>query len=145
MKNLIAAFLLFFLWLSGSLLFAFGNLSADEVRILLTGNTAEGERREGVKGGQGTPGIVNMYAEKFTIFFAENGTVKRRVGEQHKTGKWRVTDNGELCLRWKNKKEKCAPVYKDGKNYKRVTIKPSGRVLWELTFISFTPGNEYGL
>ena len=145
MKYLINVFFILVLCMSGSHLFAFGNLSADEVRTLITGNTATGERRQGVKAGQGEPGIVNTYAEEFAMFFAENGTVKRKIGEQHKKGKWRVTESGELCLEWKDKKEKCAPVYRDGKAYKRVTIKSSGRVLWEITFIGFTPGNEYDL
>lgn len=145
MKYLINVVFILGLCMPGSSLFAFGNLSADEVRTLITGNTATGERRQGVKGGQGEPGLVNTYAEKFTMFFAENGTVKRKIGEKHKKGKWRVTESGELCFQWKDKKEKCAAVYKDGKAYKRVTTKSSGRVLWEITFISFIPGNKYNL
>lgn len=145
MKNLINVFFMLVLCMSGSYLFAFGNLSAGEVRTLITGNTVEGERRQGVKGGQGEPGIVDTYAEKFTMYFAEDGTVKRLIGERRKKGKWRVTESGKLCVEWKGKKEKCASVYKDGKAYKRVTKKSSGRVLWEIKFIKFTPGNEFNL
>jgi len=145
MKYLFNVFFILVLCISGSYVFAFGGLSADEVRILITGNSAEGERRQGVKGGQAPPGMVDTYAEKFAMFFAEDGTVKRKIGEQHKTGEWRVLESGKLCLEWEGKKEKCAPVYKSGNVYKRVTKKSSGRVLWELKFIRFTPGNEYGL
>lgn len=71
--------------------------------------------------------------------------MKRKIGEKYNKGKWRVTESGELCLEWKGKKEKCASVYKSGKAYKRVTKKTSGRVLWEMKFIRFTPGSEYNL
>jgi hypothetical protein len=124
---------------------AFGYLSAGEVRALITGNTVEGERRQGVKGGQGEPGLVNGYVEYFAMFFAKNGKVKRLIGEQHKSGEWRVTESGALCLEWKGRKERCAPVYKDGNAYKTVTKKPTGRVRWEIKFTRFTPGNKYDL
>jgi hypothetical protein len=65
MKYLINVFLLLFLCVSGSYLFASGNMSADEVRTLFTGNTAEGERREGVKLGTGPPGQMINFPEKF--------------------------------------------------------------------------------
>jgi hypothetical protein len=145
MKYLINVFFILVLCMSGSQLLAFGNLSADEVRTLITGNTVEGERRQGVKGGQGEPGMVDTYAEIFTMYFAEDGTVKRLIDERRKKGKWRVTESGKLCLEWKGKKERCASVYKSGNVYKRATKKSSGRVLWEIKFIRFTPGNEYDL
>lgn len=145
MKNLINVFFILILCMSGGHLLAFGNMSAEEVRTLFTGNTVEGERREGEKGGLMPPGTVVNYAEKFSMFFADNGKVKRIIGERHNKGRWRVAESGELCLKWKGKKETCAPVYKAGKAYKRVTKKSSGRVLWELEFIRFTPGNEYDL
>lgn len=145
MKYLINVFYILVLCMSGGHLFAIGNMSAEEVRTLFTGNTAEGERREGERGGLMPPGTVNKYAEKFSMFFAENGKVKRIIGERHNKGKWRVTESGELCLEWKGKKEQCASVYKAGKSYKSATKKSSGRVLWELEFIIFTPGNVYGM
>jgi hypothetical protein len=145
MKYAVNVFLLLLLGVSGSHVLAFGNMSADEVRALVTGNSAEGDRREGASTGSSPPNMLENYAEGFVIFFAKNGTVKHKAGDKYKKGKWRVTDSGKLCLKWKGKKEGCAPVHKEGKAYKRVTKDRMGRVLWELEFIRFAPGNEYNL
>jgi len=145
MKYNANVFLLLFLCLSGSHLFAFGNMSADEVRKLFTATTAEGEQRDGVAPGLGPKNMTENYPENFVIFFDENGTATHKIGDKRKTGKWRVTDNGKLCIKWEDMKKKCAPVYKDGKNYIRVTRSKMGRVLLELVFIQFTPGNKYDL
>jgi len=140
-KYSIHAFLLLFLYLSSCLLLAVSNLPADEVRKIFTGNTAEGERREYEKPGGGFTGKLIEFPEKFSSYYAENGTVKQQVGEQEKTGKWRVTENGELCITWGGKEEKCAPVYKEGDVYKRVIKNKMGRPLWEYRYIKFIPGN----
>ena len=137
----------FFLLLgvSGAHVLAFGTMPADEVRTLVTGNSVEGERREGVAMGIGPPTMLENYAEGFVIFFAKKGIVKYKAGDTRNKGKWRVTDNGKLCLKWKGEKEECAPVHKEGKVYKRATKNRIGRVLWEFKFIRFTPGNEHNL
>lgn len=145
MKYVFKVFLLLFLCVSGSHLLAFGSLSADEVRTLIVGNTAEGEQRDGVAPGHGPGNMTENYTTSFVFFFASNGTVKYKIGGERITGEWHVTDSGKLCIKWNNKKKKCAPVYKDGKNYKRVTESRMGRVILELVFTRFTPGNKYNL
>jgi hypothetical protein len=145
MKYIVNVFLLLFICVPGSDLFAFGNMSADEVRTLFTAKTAEGEQRDGIAPGHGPENMTENFPEKFVIFFAANGTVKHKIGDKGKTGTWHVTDSGKLCLKWKGKKKRCAPVYKDGKVYKRVTESRMGRVLLELVFFRFTPGNKYDL
>jgi hypothetical protein len=145
MKYLVNVFLLLLLGVSGSHVLAFGNMSADEVRTLVTGNSAEGDRREGARLGSGPSNALENYAEGFVIFFAKKGIVKYKAGDKRNKGKWHVTDGGKLCLKWKGEKEGCAPVHKEGKVYKRATINKIGRVLWEFEFIRFTPGNEYNL
>jgi hypothetical protein len=144
-KYSINVFLLLFLYLFSSHLLASSNMSADEVRNLFTGNTVEGERREFEKPGRGFTGKLINFAEKFVSYYAEDGTVKQQIGEQQKTGKWRVTESGELCTGWEGKEEKCAPVYKEGDIYKRVTKNNKGRQLWEIRYIRFIPGNENNL
>lgn len=145
MKYGVNIFLLLFLCVFGSRLLAFGSMSADDVRTLFTGNTAEGEQRDGVAPGHGPGNMTENYAEKFSIYFAENGIAKRKIGDKHKTGEWHVTDSGKLCFKWGRKKDKCASVYKDGKTYKRVTESKMGRVQLELVFFRFIPGNKYDL
>jgi len=53
MKYGVNIFLLLFLCVFGSRLLAFGSMSADDVCTLFTGNTAEGEQRNGVAPGHG--------------------------------------------------------------------------------------------
>jgi hypothetical protein len=143
MKYAANVFLLLFLCVSGNRVIAFGSLSAGEVRTLFTGNTATGNKRDGLA--FGPENMTENYTEEFIFFFAENGTVKNRIVDKDKTGTWHVTDSGKLCHKWNNKKKKCAPVYKEGKNYKRVTETRMGRVILELVFTQFTPGNKYNL
>lgn len=145
MKYLNNAFLLLFLCVSGSHLLAASNMSEDEVRKIFTGNTVEGERRDFEDPGGGFTGKLINFPEEFVNYYTEDGAVKKKIGEKITTGKWRVTNSGKLCAEWKGKKEKCAPVYKDGKIYKRVTKNKKGRNLREYRYIKFIPGNEYNL
>jgi hypothetical protein len=124
---------------------AFGKMSADEVSALFTGNIVEGERRDGGVPGVDAPNKIEDFATAFIAYFDNDGTVKKKTSSKPKLGKWRVTDVSELCIKWKGKKEKCAPVHKEGKIYKRVIERRSGFVLMELRYIRFTQGNEYGL
>ena len=145
MKCAVNIFLLLFLCVFGSRLLAFGSMSADDVRTLFTGNTVEGERRDGGVPGIDAPNKIEEYATKFIAYFDNDKTVKKKTNSKPKMGKWRVTDKGDLCIEWKGKKEKCAPVHKEGKLYKRVVERRSGFVLFELSYIRFIPGNKYGL
>jgi hypothetical protein len=145
MKYLICAFFPLFLCVSGGHLFASESLSTDEMRKLFTGKTVEGEQREYEEPGGGFTGKLSNFAENFVNYFAEDGTVKQQIGEEQRTGKWRVTESGKLCIEWEGKKKKCTPVYKEGDIYKRVTKNKMGRELMEIKFIRFIPGNKYDL
>ena len=124
---------------------AFWKMSADEVSTLFSGNTVEGERRDGGVPGIDAPNKIDDYATAFIAYFEKNGTVKKKTSSKPKLGKWSITDDSELCVRWKGKKEKCAPVHKEGKVYKRVIKRRSGFILMELRYIHFTQGNKYNL
>lgn len=128
-----------------SQLLAFGKMSADEVRELFSGNTVEGERRDGGVPGVDAPNKIEAFATAFIAYFDNDGTVRKKTSSKPKLGKWSVTGDGELCIKWKGKKEKCAPVHKEGKIYTRVIKRKSGFILMELRYIRFTSGNEYGL
>lgn len=144
MKYLITPGLLILLALSSSPLLAFGKLSAEEVRALFTGNTVEGERRKGLEPGQ-NPDMLGTYAEKYIAWFAGDGKVVRDMGGRRRTGKWRVMENGKHCIQWQGKQEKCAAIRKEGSIYKRTLKSKYGKILWEMTFTRFTPGNPHNL
>jgi hypothetical protein len=124
---------------------AFGSMPADEVIALFSGNTVEGERRDGGAPGIDAPNRLENFTTPFIAYFGHDGTVKQKTSGKPKAGKWRVTDGGDLCIKWTGKKESCAPVHKEGKVYKRVIKKRSGFILKELGYIRFTPGNGYNL
>lgn len=131
--------------LSGSQSFAFGNLSADEVTKIFSGNTVEGERREGGTPGIDAPNKLEDVPTRFVVYFDKNGTARKKTGNKSKPGKWSVAGDGGLCIKWKGKKEKCAPVQKSGDVYMRTITRKSGFILFESRYISFTPGNKHGL
>ena len=143
MKYFITVFSIFILCMSGGHLFAFGNMSTEELRTLFTVNTAWDNHKEGARPGSGPTNALENHAEVFVIFFSKKGIAKYKVGDEQKKKKSHVTDSGNLCLEWKDEKEDCAPVYREGKVYKRA--KKMGRVMREFEFIRLTAGNGYGL
>ncbi|MGD2111982.1 MAG: hypothetical protein PVI50_01265 [Gammaproteobacteria bacterium] len=145
MKYARRLFILLVLVLPDSRVSAYGNLSAHELRALISGNTAEGEQRAGVKPGIGPPTMVENYPEDLVAYFAVSGTVKCTIGNTHDSGAWRITRRGKLCIAWRGEKEKCAPVHKEGNVYKRITRSRFGRILREQRLFRFLPGNAHGL
>lgn len=122
-------------------LFAFGNLSAAEVRALFSGQTVDGEFREGSKK-HIDPSGVNTFSEPFVMYFSADGTVRSIRGGVKKTGKWRVDAKGNHCVQWSGKKEGCAPITKEGRVYKKYKTRGSGsRIKWVKTFTRFRAGN----
>ena len=120
--------------------FAFGNLSANDVKSLFSGNTVEGGRVEGAK-----QGVTSFYSEPFINYYGSDGRVYSVRGTSNKSGDWHVTNNGYLCIQWENKKEKCAPIYKDGDNYKQNMMSSKGKIKWTKTYTTFTSGDVKNL
>ena len=147
MKNKSACIVTFFcsfLIIFASPLSAFGNLTAEEVRSLFSGQTVDGERREGSKIHSDPDGVSTFY-EPFIMYFSEDGTVRSIRGEIKKTGKWRVDQKGNHCVQWKGKKEGCAPIIKEGRVYKKYMKRGGSRTKWVKTFTKFSPGNPNNL
>jgi len=115
--------------------YAFDNLSEDEIRSLLSGNTVEGDYVEGR-----SQGMSNFYSEPFINYFTEDGEVYSVKGKTNKSGVWRATEEG-LCINWNNTKEKCAPIYKEGDHYKQEKKNNTGKIKWKKTYTKFTPGD----
>ena len=128
-----------------SSLFAFGNLSAEEVRALFSGQTVEGEFREGSKK-HIDPSGINTFYEPFVMYFSADGAVRSIRGDVKKAGKWRVDEKGNHCVKWTGKKEGCAPITKEGRVYKKYKRRGEGsRIKWVKTFTKFRPGNPDSL
>ena len=120
-------------------------LSADEVRELFSGNTVEGELREGTDVHVEPMGL-STFAEPFTTYFSADGTVRSLHGKKKPQGKWRVSESGDHCVRWKGKKkEACAPIIREGKVYRKYMKRRGGRIKWVESYTKFTPGNPDNL
>ena len=144
MKHKAACLLLSLLAVPAATLSAFGNLSADEVRTLFSGQTVEGEFRGGTEKYL-EPGGVDVFAEPFVMYFSGEGAVRSLRGGKKRKGTWRVDGKGNLCVQWKGKKEGCAPVTREGSVYKKYMRRGGGRIKWVRTFNKFTPGNTGNL
>ena len=125
-------------------LFAFGSLSAAEVRALFSGQTAAGEFRAGNRKHIDPSGVSTFY-EPFVMYFSTDGTVHSIRGKKKKAGKWRVDEKGNHCVQWTGKKEGCAPIIKEGRVYKKYMRKKGGRDKWVKTYTRFRPGNPDNL
>ena len=121
-------------------LLAFGNLSAKEVRTLFSGQTVEGEFREGgMKYVE--PNMVSTFSEPFVMYFSTDGAVRGIRNGKKKAGKWRVDGEGNHCVQWDGNREGCAPITREGRAYKKYMRKRGARIKWVETFTVFTPGN----
>lgn len=94
-------------------------LTAEQARAAYSGNTVEGK--------------IPAAGVRYGIYCAQDGRIsgkaKTPAGSDKDTGKWRVTDKGEVCFHWEiweNNSENCNPVYKQGKHY--VTYTPTGSI-----------------
>ena len=79
-------------------------LSAEQLRNMVTGNTSSGRMNNGVP---------------YAVYYAADGTQKVRTGQGFRdVGEWRVTDDGELCGTWQNigrsGEETCLRGYREG-------------------------------
>ena len=129
-------FFLAIMLLATKSVYGFGNLSADEVRSLFSGNTVEGDYLEGQ-----SHSVMNFYSEPFTNYFAGDGKIYSVRGKTRKSGDWRVSEKGYLCFSWEGKQEKCAPVYKDGDYYKQDMMGKKGKIKWTKTYSTFIAGD----
>ncbi|VAX08492.1 hypothetical protein MNBD_GAMMA26-2143 [hydrothermal vent metagenome] len=107
------------------------NLSANEVRILFSDKTVEGE-------------VVRM-KRRFKAYYSADGIFKGIK----KQGEWKVTEEGQHCLRYGEKKKwSCGIVMaaEDGSFKKYLpAATPNERNIHIITFHKFTMGNVDGL
>lgn len=108
-------------------------LSADQVRANFTSNTMEGQ--------------IPSESLRYSVFCSDDGrlagSARGASGGQKDSGKWRVSDRGEVCFKWTTwlgAKEHCAQVFKKGKRY--VVFDPEGEIA---TMFKINPGNTKNL
>lgn len=78
-----------------------GNLTGDELRVLLVGNT--------------------LYGQDWDQVLREDGNTESKWGSDSDTGKYWITDDGKYCrqwTKWGDGKELCGTVNKSFNGYK---------------------------
>lgn len=95
------------------------------------------EVRDAVVGKTGTGSITGSTIQ-FAMYVAPDGTLQSRLPAGPDRGQWRMTDDGQLCLRWQTYRagqEYCHRAYREGAAL-RLQGDGSAEVL------TFQPGNR---
>jgi hypothetical protein len=81
----------------------------------------------------------------FKDYFDPNGRIReiRDTGD-NRQGKWRIDKRGQMCVQWIEGQEFCNILVYDGKVYKEIMTRESGRK-HIITFEKFTEGNPDNL
>ena len=105
-------------------------MSASELRVLLSGNTASGRTAEG---------------SNYSVYYRSDGVMSGFAHSQHYyLGSWEVTDDGKFCrqwTKWQQGSRDCFDIYRAGENQFRMI---SGHPRREATF-SVIIGDPEGL
>ncbi|MDQ1314378.1 MAG: hypothetical protein QG662_487 [Pseudomonadota bacterium] len=114
-----------------------GNLSAEDVKALLTDKTAFAKHEK------------ERY--NYVNYFAPDGSAKQLTDKgEKKTGTWHVESDGALCVSWAGDADSiCGPLIASGEGqYKRMRTNPKnlmGGLIHVITFERFENGNSKGL
>ena len=104
-------------------------LNAEEVTQLFSGNTYEATLP--------TRGLT------MTVYADPNGTMRGiQNGHTFETG-WKVNDQGEICVSYRDKMS-CRIVVEDNGIYKKYQVDDKGKRILLVEYKSFTPGNSHG-
>lgn len=85
---------------------------------------------------------TNSRGAEFTVFNAPDGTFKLKMQDVSDIGAYRITADGQLCLKYNKAfdgKEHCYTIYKDGETFRSVE---EGSVVGTYTM---SPGNPRNL
>jgi hypothetical protein len=78
-------------------------------------------------------------------YYNPNGEIRQLQDGVKRTGRWRVTDNGRICLQMESLPEKCRIIVKDQGTYKKYIVKKNGDHQHSVSYPAFRDGNLLGL
>ena len=108
-----------------------GTLNANDVLELFSDKTVES--------------VTAVRGRTSISYYAPNGEVRQQRKGVTRTGKWRVLDNGRMCLQMDGLPEKCRIIVNENGIYKKYIVKKSGEHQHSVTYRSFRDGNPLGL
>lgn len=108
-----------------------GTLNANDVVELFSDKTVES--------------VTAVRGRSSISYYAPNGEVRQQRKGVTRIGKWRVLDNGRMCLQMDGLPEKCRIIVNENGIYKKYIVKKSGKHQHSVTYRSFRDGNPLGL
>lgn len=99
-------------------------LTAAEIRSVAVGSTGTG--------------TITGSTSTFAVYLAPDGTAQARRPTGLESGRWRLTDDGQLCMQWQNYRageEYCQRAYREGTMLRLQDTKSAD-------ILAFTPGNQ---
>lgn len=106
-------------------------LNAAEVRKLLVGQTVESKNLDS--------GVVSF------TFYAPDGSARQERLWTKRSGHWRITPEGEICMAMESRKESCRLVGKQKGKYRKYQVGEDGTLVPVIRYYRFLPGNPLKL
>jgi len=100
-------------------------LTGDEVKALFSGKTVDY--------------IHITTGFEMSVYYAEDGTMRGRRGENKTGGSWHVNDKGELCIEY-GKGDRCRHIVEEDGVYSKYK-EENGKQTRIVTYHTFTDGN----
>ncbi len=108
-----------------------GTLDAKELRQLFIGKTVQS---------------LNVKNKRISLtYYDPSGKVRQLRKGKLRSGKWKIKDNGRICLKMGNARNKCRIVVFEQGEYKKYIVKKDGRHKHVIDYRSFITGNPHNL
>jgi hypothetical protein len=108
-----------------------GTLNAEQVFDLFNNKTVES--------------VTAVKKRKSLSYYDPAGFVKQTRKGKRRNGKWRVMENGRICLQMESLPEKCRVIVNEDGEYKKYIIQKNGRHVHSVSYPKFRMGNPYNL
>jgi hypothetical protein len=78
-----------------------------------------------------------------TSYYEPGGTIRQvRYNGEYRKGSWRITKNARICLQFKDEREECRIVVRDGSSYEKYVVKKNNKHTHVINYLSFKAGNH---
>ena len=75
-------------------------------------------------------------------YYGNDGTVEQLRNGARRFGKWRVTNNGSICLQMEDMAEKCRIIVEENGEYKKYIVKKNGHHQHSVSYRKFRDGKH---
>jgi len=89
--------------------------------------------------------VTAVKGRESVSYYDPKGEVRQLRNGIKRTGHWRVTDSGRICLQMEDLPEKCRIIVKEKGVYKKYIVRKNGKHQHSITYQAFRYGNPLGL